>query len=162
MSKLQSDKFGEYDRESKVDNPISELKKSVTETRLSTEVQPVVFSAITEPLLMIQLPIGILSVLAYQLFDFSLNLAVALFSLGLVIGINQTSKKWETFTAKWMQDLFEEIRLCLGKDCVENGLVKELEFRYQNENRVTTARRDILQVIEDSLKLAKAKEEEKD
>lgn len=151
VNKLQNDKFGEYEDKSDIDNPLSDLKKSIIDTRLSTEVQPVVFSAIAEPLLLFQIPIGILSVLAYQFFDFSLNLSIALFSLGLAVGFNHASKKWETFTTKWIQDLFEEIRLCLGKGCIENGLVKELEFRYQDENRVTAARRDILDVIQGEL-----------
>lgn len=128
-------------------NPLLQLKNEVINNKIPTEVQPVVFSAITESFLLYQLPISIISFAAYQYFDFTLNLAVALFSLGLVVGVNHLSKKWTSFSTKWMNDLFEEIRITLGRDCIEEGLVKELEERYQQQAQYSEIRASVIEVL---------------
>lgn len=74
--------------------------------------------------------------MVYQYFGYGANECIALTTLGLVLGFNQVSKIWTNFTEKWLNGLFEEIRICLGKECIEEGLLKQsnlqLDQRYQD------------------------------
>ena len=67
--------------------------------------------------------------------------------LGLVLGFNQVSKIWTNFTEKWLNDLFEEIRICLGKECIEEGLLKQSNLQLDKDIKTTLLRQEILNEI---------------
>lgn len=157
VSQLQSDRAAEYADADATANPLLQMKNEVINERLSREVQPVVYSALVESVLMFHLPIGLVALGAYGILDFTLNLAVAIASLGLAAGFNHGSKKWEKFSHKWMRQLFEDIRVCAGYQCIENGLNRELELRRSDEERLYKLRAEILNALEATTNKPKSK-----
>lgn len=148
VSQLQSDGVAEYADADAAANPLLQMKNEVINERLPREVQPVVYSAIVESVLMYHIPIGLVALGAYGFLDFTLNLAVAIASLGLAAGFNHGSKKWEKFSHKWMRQLFEDIRVCAGYRCIENGLIKEFEIRRSDEEKLYKLRAEILSALD--------------
>lgn len=151
VSQMQLNRYGYYNVENEIGNPLLEMKTNLINTRVSTEIQPVVFQAITTGFIYYQLPVSIISFLSYQYFDFSANSAVALGLLGIVLGFNHASRIWENFTKVWVQQLFEDVRLCLGKQCIDEGLLKELDVRFKEEIQLTTKSQNILASIQKEL-----------
>jgi hypothetical protein len=141
---LQQNEYAKYS-DLPLDNPLLTLKNNVINTQLSAEVQPKVNSLLLQGFVYYQLPISILSFLSWQHFDFSTNGAVAMALLGWVVGFNHVSKNWTDFTRAWTNQLFEKVRLSLGKDCIDNGLLKELNFRVDEEVKVMQLKNKILQ-----------------
>lgn len=156
VTQLQNHKYGRYDLDINeainLKNPLTKLKEELINQRITTEVQPVVTSNLFYAFLYYQLPTSLLSVCAYQIFEFSFNSSLSIFALGMVMGFNYLSKNWEKFIKVWLDDLFEETRICIDKDCVENGLIKELTLRYNEEKQLINVKRSILNGINGQLK----------
>ncbi|CAH6719341.1 hypothetical protein CLIB1444_02S06282 [[Candida] jaroonii] len=128
-------------------NPLLRLKNDIISRRIKQEIQPIVSKSILLALIYYQLPVTIISGLAYQYFDFTLNGSMAIFSLGMVVGFNYLSKKWESFTINWLKNLFDEVRIVIDKDCIEDGLIKELADRYDEERKIIDIKNDIIKGI---------------
>ena len=132
---------------STLQNPLLNLKNEIINEKVSTEIQPHIYKIIGTALINYQLPISIISFLSYQYFDFSLNSAIALSLLGWIVGFNYVSKKWETITRNWLTTLYETIRLGLNRDCIENGLLKEANMKFEEELKFVTLKTEILKGI---------------
>lgn len=145
LSEMRKEKYAEYPSD-KLYNPLQELKNRVINQRIANEIQPIVYTAIISAFIYYQLPISILSFLSYYYFAFSTNSAIALTLLGWVVGFNHLSKVWEKFTHEWLKLLYEEVRLCLGKECIDE-LMKELKERYRLEQQLALQKRQILDAI---------------
>ena len=115
------------------ENPIYDLRQSVIEDRISAEIQPQVYARITQALLFYQVPISAIAFLAYWHFDFTANAALALTSLGIVVGFNHVSKHWTKLQKKWRQALYNDIRECIEGPC-QNQLLKELAWQLKQRN----------------------------
>ncbi|RLV93656.1 hypothetical protein JA1_002380 [Spathaspora sp. JA1] len=133
--------------ETELSNPLSDLKTSITNERITQEVQPLVVKTLASAFVYYQLPIGTIAALAYQFFDFSSNSCIALFTLGLVVGFNQVSRIWIEFTQNWLSSLFEEIRVCLSKDCIEKGLLKQSDDRLAKDIELAKLRTQTLEQL---------------
>lgn len=154
ISSLQNHEFGNYKvREGDIHNPLIRMKNHLINKRIREEIQPVVNSSLFYGMLYYQLPISILSGCAYQIFEFSANASTSLFVLGMVMGFNHVSKTWEKFTKAWLSELFEDTRVCIDKDCVENGLVKELTDSYNEEKEFITIKRTIREGVKSKIEL---------
>lgn len=145
LSEIRKEKYAEYPSD-KLYNPLQELKNRVINQKIGNEIQPVVYSAIISALVYYQLPISVLSFLSYYYFEFSANSATALALLGWVVGFNHLSKVWERFTHDWLRLLYEEVRLCLGKECIDE-LMKELKGRFSLEQQLALQKQQILDAI---------------
>ncbi|KAJ9100150.1 hypothetical protein QFC19_005683 [Naganishia cerealis] len=115
------------------ENPIYDLRQSVIEDRISAEIQPQVYARITQALLFYQVPLTAIAFLAYWHFDFTANAALALTSLGIVVGFNHVSKHWTKLQKKWRQVLYNDIRECIEGPC-QNQLLKELAWQLNQRN----------------------------
>lgn len=136
--------------ENDIANPLLQLKNDVVTQRISLEVQPFVYSVLTKNLINYQVPISIIAFLSYQYFDFSSNSAIALALLGWVVGFNHISKSWEIFVNKWLRNLFEDTRICLTSQCIDEGLLKELISKYEKELALTNVKKEILKNIQNN------------
>lgn len=144
---LQNHRFGKYDLDlddvNSISNPLMNLKEDLINERVTTEVQSVVTRNLFYAFLYYQLPTSIISLCSYQFFGYSINGSLSIFALGLVMGFNYLSKNWEKFISLWLFDLSEEIRICIDRDCVESGLIRELVFRYNEEKKLINVKRYI-------------------
>ncbi|KAG7664674.1 uncharacterized protein J8A68_001770 [[Candida] subhashii] len=136
--------------DNEINNPLLALKTEVINKRVEQEVQPVVYKALGTAFVYYQLPISILSFVAYQHFDFTVNAAIALLGLGWVVGFNHVSKVWTGFSNEWLNKLFEEVRLCLGKDCIDEGLLKQSNEKLVHDTKLSNLRLDILEKVRKS------------
>lgn len=150
VSQMQQHEYAQYQNNTEITNPLLKMKNDLVNERLMTEIQPVVYSSIGLAFVYYQLPLSILSFLAYQYFEFTSSSAIAIALLGWVVGFNQVSKQWEKFTYAWLQELYEDVRVCIGRDCIEEGLLKELNSRYNDERNILAIKNEILQGIKDS------------
>ena len=150
-SQLKNHNFGKYHEiESQINNPLLALKNDIINTRISNEIQPVVTSSLFYGLIFYQAPMTLLALGSYVLFDFQPNSSIAIFSLGLVVGLNYISKNWEGFTKKWSKQLFEQVRICLDQECITNGLIKELNHSYKQEKRLVDIKSSIVKGLRQS------------
>lgn len=145
LSEIRKENYVEYPSD-KLYNPLQELKNRVINQKIGNEIQPVVYSAIISALVYYQLPISVLSFLSYYYFEFSTNFATALALLGWVVGFNHLSKVWEKFTHDWLKLLYEDVRICLGKECIDE-LMKELKGRYDLEQQLALQKQQILDAV---------------
>lgn len=134
-----------------VENPLLELKNEIINRRVGLEVQPEVYSILTKAFIYYQLPISVIAALSYQFFEFSGNACIALFSLGWVLGFNQVSRDWINFMTKWMNQLFEEVRITVGSKCIDNGLLKESNDQVVTIDTENKTRQKILHDIKEKL-----------
>lgn len=153
VSQMQQHEYAKYPNNTEITNPLLKMKNDLVNERLMTEIQPVVYSSISLAFVYYQLPLSILSFLAYQYFEFTSSSAIAIAMLGWVVGFNQVSKQWEKFTYTWLQGLYEDLRVCISKDCVEDGLLKELNSRYYDERNILDIKYEILQGIKNSRRI---------
>ncbi|KAK6197077.1 uncharacterized protein RJT21DRAFT_123493 [Scheffersomyces amazonensis] len=135
-------KFNEVHNVTK--NPLLSLKNNIINERIANEIQPIVYRAIVTSLLVHQIPISIISFLSYYYFEFSANSAIALALLGWIIGFNNVSKTWVSFSKKWLNELFEEIRLCISQKCIDKGLAREINQLYTTEMKRSEIKSEIL------------------
>lgn len=130
-----------------IDNPLLKLKNKVINKGVAEEIQPFVYRALATAFLYYQFPISLISFCGYQYFGYGANECVALATLGLVLGFNQVSKVWTNFTDRWLNNLFEEIRICLGKECIEDGLLKQSNLQLDKDIKITLLRQEIFNEI---------------
>lgn len=147
-SQIQQEKYGLYEKTEVNNNPILNLKNQLVSERIENEIQPVVYNSIVEGFLFYQLPVSVVSACSYLFFGFELETAGALALLGWVVGFNYVSKVWEKFSMKWTSDFFEEVRILLGKQCIDEGLLKELKNKYQEEQNLVQVKSQILTNLE--------------
>lgn len=140
---LRKQEFANYEDISPY-NPILDYKNNMLQERVPIEVQSAVYSAILTPFLALQLPISFLSYLAYQYFGFSLNGSFALALLGWVVGFDNCSKTWNQFRNDWLKCNFEEARLCISRDCIEKGLLSELDVAFTKDRELSRVKSKIL------------------
>lgn len=153
VSQIQQQKHVEYPNNTEISNPLLKMKTSLINDRIVTEIQPFVYNSISQAFIFYQLPLSVLSFLSYQYFEFTSSGAFAIALLGWVVGFNHVSKQWEKFNKSWLQDLYEDIRICIGKDCIENGLLTELNSRYSDERRLVRIKNEIVQGIRNSRRI---------
>ena len=153
VSHMQQHEYAQYQNNTEITNPLLKMKNNLVNERLMSEIQPVVYSSIGLAFVYYQLPLSILSFLAYQYFEFTSGTAIAIALLGWVVGFNQVSKQWEKFTYAWLQEFYEDVRVCIGRDCIEEGLLKELNSRYNDERNILAIKNEILQGIKDSRRI---------
>lgn len=139
-------KQNEYSVQSneELSNPLHDLKVDLINNRLESEVQPKVLNYLTQGFVYYQLPISLIAWASWQYFGFGADTAIALGLLGLVAGINHVSKLWYRFTESWLQELFEQVRLCLGQDCIDKGLLKELNIKVAEESALVKVKSTVL------------------
>lgn len=147
-SQLQQQKFGNYKIDSRINNPLLKLKNKLLIEKIENEIQPVVYTSLVQAFTFYQLPISILSFFSYQYFGFGLEGACALALLGWVLGFNHVSKKWEVFTRQWLKNLFEDVRIKLGRDCIDNGLLKELNLKYNEEVNLINVKKQVVKGLQ--------------
>lgn len=148
LTKMQQNQYLANVKTDVLDNPLQDLKENILTKKIPLEVQPMVYKSITSAFGIYQLPISIISALSFQYCDFSFNAAFSLFLLGWVVGFSHMSKVWEAFCNDWLTSLFEEVRLCAGRDCIENGLLKELESKHQREILLIDFQKELIEIIE--------------
>lgn len=148
VSKLKQNNYANYSQ-SDLPNPLQDLKVDLINNRLTNEIQPKVFAFLTQGLIYYQLPISLIAWLSWQYFGFSSDTAFALGLLGWVAGFNHVAKSWYSFTHSWLQELFEQVRICLGKDCIDNGLLKELNSKVVEEIKFAEIKNNILKKLKE-------------
>ncbi|KAF5213267.1 hypothetical protein E0198_000784 [Clavispora lusitaniae] len=129
-------------------NPLQELKSDLINKKISQEVQPVVYSSISSAFVYYQLPLSVLSLVGFFSFGIQLETAIAITALGWVIGFNHVSKEWHAFTEKWLRGLFEETRVAISRDCIDRGLMQELNRGFENASELAHVRSQVLQALE--------------
>lgn len=140
---LRKQQFANYEDISP-DNPILDYKNNMLHEKVPYEVQPAVYSSLLTPFITFQLPISLLSYLAYQYFDFSMNGSFALALLGWVVGFDSCSKMWNRFSNDWLKRNFEEARLCISTDCIQKGLLSEVDVVFAKEQELSQIKSKVL------------------
>lgn len=147
-ARLQEQKYAAYSDSVTVENPLQVFKADLINNRITLEVQPVVYSSLVSGLMYYQLPISALSLFGYLWFGILAESAFALGLFGWVLGFNHVSREWDTFSKQWLADLFEQVRLVIGKGCIDNGLLKELGTRYDEAKLLATIKKQVLDELE--------------
>lgn len=120
---------------SEVDNPLFSLKQEIIDHRITSEIQSQVYSIISKAFLYYQLPISAVAFAAYWYFQFTANSALALTSLGVVVGFNYVSKNWTRVTKKWRQALYNDTRECIEGPCQQHLLERLKQQVEQRDHR---------------------------
>lgn len=128
------------------ENPIYDLRQSVIDDRISAEIQPQVYTRITQALLFYQVPITAMAFLAYWHFNFTANAALALTSLGIMVGFNHVSKHWTNLQKKWRLTLYNDIRKCIEGPC-QTQLLKELAWQLNQRRLRNSVRQATLESL---------------
>lgn len=147
-ARLQQQKFAKYQDSTTVENPLLIFKQDLVNERISHEVQPEVFKIISSAFLTYQAPISLLSLLGYMYFGIQAEGAFALALLGWVVGFNDVSKKWDVFSQRWLHSLFEDVRLTIVEKCLNNGLLKELNTRYEEAKGLAVIKKQVVDNLE--------------
>lgn len=108
-------------------NPLLNLKNNLVTDRVAREVQPVVTKILAQAFVYYQLPLSLIGVASYTWFDFSANAALAISLLGWTLGFNHVSRKWTRFLRDWTAGLSEQVRICIDRDCIKNGLLADFK-----------------------------------
>lgn len=148
VARLQEQKYADYPDTFNVSNPLEAFKQKLINERILLEVQLVVYASIVSAFVYYQLPLTVLSVLGYGWFGIQAQTAVAVTSLGWVLGFNQVSKQWHEFSDKWLAQLYEEVRLVISNGCIDNGLLKELSARYERAKDLARVKREVVEAID--------------
>lgn len=129
-------------------NPLQSLKQDVINRRVLLEVQLVVYSCILSAFVYYQLPLTALSLMGYFWFGIHAQTAIAITALGWVIGFNQVLKAWHSFTKEWLANLFDEVRVVVSRDCIDQGLLPELNNSYGKAKELASVRAEILDALD--------------
>lgn len=129
-------------------NPLQTLKQDVINTRILLEVQLVVYSCILSAFVYYQLPLTVLSLVGYFWFGIHAQTAIAITTLGWVVGFNHVLKTWCAFTKEWLTTLFEEVRVVISKDCIDQGLLPELNTSYETAKDLAGVRAEVLRALD--------------
>lgn len=150
VARLQEQKFAHYSDSDKthLDNPLQDFKTNLVIERIPPEVQLAVYAAIFTGFAYYQLPFSAASLVGYLFFNLQSQMAAALALLGWILGFNKVSKDWLSFTSGWLYNLYEEVRLVLSKGCVDQGLMKELNVRYEAARDLARVKQQVLNELE--------------
>lgn len=150
VARLQEQKFAHYSETDKtqLNNPLQQYKSNLINIRVPQEVQLAVYAALVSALVYYQLPLGAISLLGYLFFGLQAQTAGAIASLGLVLGFNKVSKDWLTFSAAWLSEMYEEVRVIISNDCINKGLLKELNLRYEAAKDLSRIKQQVLEELE--------------
>lgn len=150
VARLQEQKFAHYSETDKtqLDNPLQVFKANLINYRVPTEVQLAVYTALVSALVYYQLPLSAISLLGYLFFGIQAQTAGAIAALGWVLGFNKVSKEWLEFTTSWLSQLYEEVRLVLSRDCINKGLLKELNLRYEAAQDLSRIKQQVVDELE--------------
>lgn len=130
------------------ENPLQSLKQDVLNRRILLEVQLVVYASILSAFVYYQLPLTALSLVGYFWFGIHSQTAIAITSLGWVIGFNHVLKAWHSFTKQWLLRLFDEVRVVISKDCIDQGLLPELDNSYGKAKELASVKAEVLKALE--------------
>lgn len=147
-ARLQDHKFAEYADKVGVFNPLKEFKLNLVNDRITQEIQPAVYGILSTAFIYYQLPLTIISALGYFLVGIQANTSFAILLLGWVLGFKHVASQWDTFTKKWRSDLFEEIRLTISHGCIDEGLMKELNTRYEEAKTLSKIKQQVLEALQ--------------
>lgn len=147
-ARLQEQKFAAYSDKTGVLNPLKAFKRTLVNERITNEIQPVVYSCLALGFIYYQLPLTVLSVLGYLFVGLQANTAFAIGLLGWVLGFNHVSREWDNFTKTWRKNFFEEVRIVISKGCVDDGLLKELDSRYEESRMLAMIKQQVLESLQ--------------
>ncbi|GEQ71173.1 hypothetical protein JCM33374_g4854 [Metschnikowia sp. JCM 33374] len=150
VARLQEQKFANYTENSRfqLNNPLQEYKANLINNRIPEEIQSVVYSSLISAFVYYQLPLSILSLVGYVWVGLDLQTSVALAGLGWMLGFNHVSKAWHEFTGTWLKTLFEDIRLVISKECMDEGLFKELNTRFEDAKELAKIKQLVISDLE--------------
>lgn len=152
VARLQEQKFANYPNNFDHSSPLEAFKQNLINERISLEVQLVVYLSIMSAFITYQLPLTLLSLVGYGWFGIQAQTAVALTGLGWILGFNQVSKQWHEFTKCWLPNLYEEVRLVISKGCIDNGLLKELNARYEGAKDLARIKKEVAETLQNASK----------
>lgn len=146
VARLQDQKYAAYSDADKlqVQNPLQQFKLDLINNRVGPEVQLVVYLSIVAGLVYYQLPLSALSLVGYLWFNIQGQTAIALTALGWALGFNHVSKAWHDFTSKWLHNLFEQVRIVIAKGCMDQGLLKELNTRFEGAKDLARIKKQVV------------------
>lgn len=152
VARLQEQKYAHYSETdcAQLQSPLHEFKRRLVDFRVSEEVQLAVYAVLASAFVHYQLPISVISVVGYLYFGVQPQTAAAIAALGWVIGFNRVSRDWLQFTAAWLARLYEDVRVVLARDCVEKGLMKELDLLYAAALNLVRIKRQVLDELNGS------------
>ncbi|OBA24161.1 hypothetical protein METBIDRAFT_77014 [Metschnikowia bicuspidata var. bicuspidata NRRL YB-4993] len=150
VARLQEHKYAHYSEKDRlrVHNPLQQYKADLINTRVPQEIQRAVYSALVSAFVYYQLPLSALALAGYMWVGVESQTAVAIAALGWVVGFNHVSKAWHDFTATWLKRLFEDVRLVISRDCMEDGLLKELNANFEGAKEVAAVKQQVLADLE--------------
>lgn len=146
-ARLQDQKFAVYADKVGIFNPLKEFKLNLVNERIPTEIQPAVYGILAAAFFYYQLPLTALSALGYLFVGLQANTAFAIGLLGWVLGFKHVATQWDKFTAKWRQNLYEEIRLTISQKCIDEGLMKELNTKFEEAKTLAKIKRQVLEAL---------------
>lgn len=149
VARLQEQKFAHYTENDRTQlkNPLQEYKTNLINVRVPQEIQLAVYAALSTAFVYYQLPLTAISILGYLFFGIQAQTAAAITTLGWVLGFNKVSKDWNDFSRTWLTSVYEEVRVLLSKDCIENGLLTELNLRYDAAQDLAKIKRQVLEEL---------------
>lgn len=147
-ARLQEQKFAAYTDKTGVINPLKAFKRELVNERTVNEIQPVVYSCLALGFIYYQLPLTVLSILGYCFVGLQANTAFAIGLLGWVLGFNYVSREWDNFTKSWRKNFFEEVRLIISRGCIDDGLLKELDSRYEESRMLAKIKQQVLEALQ--------------
>ncbi|KAM9899949.1 hypothetical protein OXX79_005424 [Metschnikowia pulcherrima] len=150
VARLQAQKFASYTEKDQVElnNPLQDYKADLINNRVPREIQSVVYSSIVSAFAYYQLPLSALSLVGYVWVGLDAQTAIAIAALGWMLGFNHVSKTWHNFSESWLNQLFEEVRLVISKECMEEGLWKELNSRFEGATELAQVKQQVLKDLE--------------
>lgn len=149
VARLQDQKFAEYTQSDTIlpHNPLQNFKSDLINNRILLQVQPAVNKSLVTGLLYYQAPLTALSLVGYYWVGVPYDSALALALLGGVLGFNHVSKQWHEFTTKWLSTLFEDTRNVIAKECMDEGLLKELNSRFESATDLARTKQQVLETL---------------
>lgn len=129
-------------------NELSTLKRMVIQNDLVT-LQNKAGKLLMTNFLGIQLPLLLLSIPGFVIYDFSLYSMAGLASLGAVVGFNNVSKNWLKLVDQFKQDLFEKVRLALLD--VNKSLYDDWSAKYEEEKEMIMKRMRLIEALKNDL-----------
>lgn len=150
VARLQEQKFANYSKMDRLqlDNPLQSFKTDLINNRVPLEIQLVVYSSLVAALLYYQLPLSVLSLVGYTWLGILSQTSLAIAGLGWVLGFDHVLKTWHEFTKKWLADLFDQVRLVISQQCMDEGLLKELNSRFEGAQDLARIKRQVVEVLD--------------
>lgn len=146
-ARLQEQKYAAYSDKIGVINPLKAFKRDLINERIPNELQPVVYHCLATAFVYYQLPLTVLSVCGYLFVGLEPDTAFAIGLLGWVLGFNHVSREWHKFTTQWLKNLYEQVRIVITRGCVAEGLLKELDARYEENRMLAKVKKQVLKEL---------------